>query len=130
MGLRERVQQAVEGPVGESDRLLSDLQSADVETKLSILISGWGRGVSAALEELAVAIDDLQKRTSTATPDPATRGPADEQQTPESAAERTSKQADLTDLDEEQLIEKARRSSEETAEVRKEAAQVRRDLQQ
>jgi hypothetical protein len=50
MGLRERVQQAIAGPVGESERLLNDLPSADAETKLSILVSGWGRGLSAALE--------------------------------------------------------------------------------
>ena len=57
MGLRERVQQAIAGPVGESERLLNDLPTADAETKLSILVSGWGRGLSAALEELAIAID-------------------------------------------------------------------------
>jgi hypothetical protein len=41
MGLRERVQQAIAGPVGESERL-NDLPTADAQTKLSILVSGWG----------------------------------------------------------------------------------------
>ena len=36
MGLRERVQQAIAGPVGESERLLNDLPTADAETKLKI----------------------------------------------------------------------------------------------
>jgi len=67
MGLRERVQQAIAGPVGESERLLNDLPTADAETKLSILVSGWGRGLSAALEELAIAIDDLQGQRTTET---------------------------------------------------------------
>jgi len=48
MGLRERVQQAIAGPVGESERLLNDLPTADAETKLSILVNGWGRTIGCA----------------------------------------------------------------------------------
>ncbi len=130
MGLRERVQRALEGPVGESERLLTDLPNADAETKLSLLISGWGRGVSAALEELAIAIDELREQRTTARLDPTERGQATEQKQPHAAAGSSSKQAERTGLNEEQLIDEARESSEETAEVRKEAERVRRDLEQ
>src|SRR5439155_17502832 len=74
MGLRQRVRKAIEGPVGQADKLLADLGAADDATKLEILISGWGRGLSAALEELAIAVEDLQARgRPPAEPAPRTR---------------------------------------------------------
>jgi hypothetical protein len=57
-GLRERIREAIAQPVAEAEKLLSELTDVDRETKLSILISGWGRGLAAALEELAIAIDE------------------------------------------------------------------------
>jgi hypothetical protein len=137
MGLRERVQQAIAGPVGESEKLLNDLPTADAETKLSILVSGWGRGLSAALEELAIAIDDLQGQRTTETP--AATPPSKQAETP--AATPPSKQAeetsseptertDLTNADEAQLIDEARKSREETADAREKAKQARRQLEQ
>ena len=125
MGLRERVQQAIAGPVGESERLLNDLPTADAETKLSILVSGWGRGLSAALEELAIAIDDLQGQRTTETP-AATPPSGQAEETSSEPAERT----DLTNADEAQLIEEARKSREETADAREKAKQARRRLEQ
>jgi hypothetical protein len=132
MGLRERVQQAIEAPVGRAESLLDDVQDADVETKLSILINGWCRGVSAVLEELAIAIDDLSQPASPAlpaAPAPVTAPDAREQRSPQSA-ERPRKHSVSGDVDEEGLIAEARRSSEETAEIRKEGEQVRRSLEQ
>ena len=125
MGLRERVQQAIAGPVGESERLLNDLPTADAETKLSILVSGWGRGLSAALEELAIAIDDLQGQRTTETPT-ATPPSGQAEETSSEPAERT----DLTNADEAQLIDEARKSREETADAREKAKQARRRLEQ
>jgi hypothetical protein len=125
MGLRERVQQAIAGPVGESERLLNDLPTADAETKLSILVSGWGRGLSAALEELAIAIDDLQGQRTTETP--ATTPPS--KQAEETSSEPTER-TDLTNADEAQLIDEARKSREETADAREKAKQARRQLEQ
>jgi len=125
MGLRERVQQAIAGPVGESERLLNDLPTADAETKLSILVSGWGRGLSAALEELAIAIHDLQGQRTTKTP-AATPPSRQAEETSSGPAERT----DLTDADEAQLIDEARKSREETADAREKAKQARRRLEQ
>src|SRR6266508_1956648 len=37
--MRERVRQAIAGPVAEAEKLLADLQDADADTRLSIL---WG----------------------------------------------------------------------------------------
>jgi hypothetical protein len=130
MGLRERVQQAVEGPVRESERLLLDVQEADAETRLSILINGWCRGVSAALEELAIAIDDLRERRSGPAADATPGGEPAEPTPPEAAAASGPEGVDLTDLDEERLADEARKSSEETAALRREAEQIRRDLEQ
>ncbi len=125
MGLRERVEQAIAGPVGESERLLNDLPSADAETKFSILVNGWGRGLSAALEELAIAIDDLQGQRTTETP-AATPPSGQTEETSSEPAERT----DLTNADEAQLIDEARKSREETADAREKAKQARRRLEQ
>jgi hypothetical protein len=125
MGLRERIQQAIAGPVGESERLLNDLPTADAETKLSILVSGWGRGLSAALEELAIAIDDLQGQRTTETP-AATPPSGQAEETSSEPAERT----DLANADEAQLIDEASKSREETADAREKAKQARRRLEQ
>ncbi len=125
MGLRERVQQAIAGPVGESERLLNDLPTADAETKLSILVNGWGRGLSAALEELAIAIDDLQGQRTTET-HAATPPSGQTEETSSEPTERT----DLTNADEAQLIDEARKSREETADAREKGKQARRQLEQ
>jgi hypothetical protein len=63
MSLRDRVHKAIEGPVGQADKLLAEFEGADA-AKLEIVIGGWGRGIAAALEELAIAIDDLAQGRS------------------------------------------------------------------
>ena len=123
MGLRERVQQAITEPVSESERLLDQLESSDLEAKLSILISGWGRG-------LAVALDDLRNQRSSATPAPPLERQVGEEQSADSAPTSGATQTDSQVLDEQQLIERAKKSSEETAALGAETEEVRRDLEQ
>jgi hypothetical protein len=60
MGLRERVQQAISSPVSEAEKLLAEAQHADAHERLSILVSGWFRGIAAALEEVALDVDALR----------------------------------------------------------------------
>jgi hypothetical protein len=126
-GLRERIRQAIEAPVGEAEKLLSELQDADAETRLSILISGWGRGLAGALEELAIAVDELRREAdrepAEPSPPPAVEEPAASEQT------ATEEQAADTDLDDEHLRDEARRSREDTAELQKETEQARRELE-
>lgn len=100
-GLRARIRRAIQEPVDRSAKLLDELQDGDDHTKLSILISGWGRGLAAGLEELAVAVEEHQGK-------PTTSGSA------------SPRRADLAGADEEQLLDEARRSLDETAEAREE----------
>jgi hypothetical protein len=58
---RERVARAIEGPVEEAAKLLAELTDTDAHTRLTIAIDGWGRGLAAGLEELAVAVDELHR---------------------------------------------------------------------
>src|SRR5438046_1018307 len=101
--LRERIHEELEAPVEDAERLLSELTSADSETKLSILISGWGRALAAALEELAVAIDELRGTSELPTPEPAPVEPA-QQSKSEERSERSDR-AEAADLGEAQLID-------------------------
>jgi hypothetical protein len=129
-GLRERVRRAIAGPVAESEKLLADLQDADAKTSLSILVSGWFRGVAAALEELAIAVDSLLEQPP-AEATVATRPSAESQDAPSQASPtKTPERVDLTDTDEERLIDAATKSREETAKLQKEAEQARRRLEQ
>src|ERR671937_1148991 len=70
-GLRERIRRAIEAPVDESQKLLSELKDASPETQLSLLISGWARGLAAGMEELAIAVDELLEREGRAHREPA-----------------------------------------------------------
>ena len=49
MGLGERVRQAIERPVEESEKLLAELGEADAATRLPLLLSGWFRGLGAPI---------------------------------------------------------------------------------
>jgi hypothetical protein len=60
MAERERVKTAIEAPVAEAAKLLDESRGSDVETRLAMLIDGWGRGLAAGLEELAIAVGDLR----------------------------------------------------------------------
>jgi hypothetical protein len=128
--LRERVHRAVAGPVTEAEKLLAELPDAPVETTLPILVSGWGRGLAAGLEELASAVGAVQHPQADL-PQPAQQQPsrvdaADAPQPPSKDSERR----DLDEAGVERLTEEARRSREETAEASREADEARRDLGQ
>jgi hypothetical protein len=127
-GLRERIRQAIEAPVEEAEKLLTELKHADSETRLSILISGWSRGLAAALEELAIAVDELQRPGSRATTE--TSPPSDAQErVPQAVTEEQAAHVELEASGEERLLDEARRSREETAELQKQSEQARRELE-
>ena len=129
MGQRERVRQAIEAPVSEANKLLEDLQNADSETRMSILISGWGRGLAAGLEELAIAFDELQQQNADtmSVPTGATRPQSAAAQ--QAASEDRSPQVELEGASEAQLADEAKRSREETAELRKASEEARRGFE-
>jgi hypothetical protein len=128
-GLRERIRLAIEAPVAEAEKLLTELKGADSETRLSILISGWSRGLASALEELAIAVDELQHpgRRAKAETSPATA--AEEAVSEQAATEEQATHADLEEAGDERLIDEARRSREQTAELQKQTEQARRELE-
>ena len=64
MAERERVKRAIEAPVADAAKLLEESRAADAETRLAMLIDGWGRGLAAGLEELAIAMTDLRRARS------------------------------------------------------------------
>ena len=119
MGLRERIRRAIQEPVDEAEKLLDELQDADGETKLSILISSWGRGLAAGLEELAIAIDEQpQPQPATAAAESPRSEPTPGDVQTREPEEREDASADHTPANEEQLLEEAKQSREKTAEVR------------
>ena len=125
-GLRERIRLAIEGPVGEAEKLLNDLKDADSETRLTILISGWSRGLASALEELAIAVDEVYPGPrATAEPKPPTA--AEEAVAEQAAAEEQAAHADIEEAGDERLLEEARRSRDQTAELQKQTEEARRE---
>jgi hypothetical protein len=127
-GLRQRIRQAIEMPVGEAEKLLNDLKDADSETRLTILISGWSRGLASALEELAIAVDELHQPGKRAIAEPSP--PAAEEAVPEQTA--TPEQAahtDVAEVDDDRLLDEARRSRQQTAELQEQTEQARRELE-
>jgi hypothetical protein len=127
--LRERIQLAIEAPVTEAEKLLNELKDADSETRLSILISGWSRGLASALEELAIAVDELQQR---GLGEEAETGPpiaAEEAVVKQAATEEQATHADREEAGDERFIDEARRSREQTAELQKQAEQARHELE-
>ena len=114
--LRERIHKALEAPVDEAEKLLGELTDADTGTKLSILISGWGRGLAAALEELAIAVDELRQ----AAVPPAT----------ESAPPTAPEAEPLPEPTDEEFLDDAAKSREATAKLRQESEQARQELEQ
>jgi hypothetical protein len=130
-GLRERIRQAIEGPVGESQKVLGELKAASTETRLSILISGWGRGLAAGLEELAIAVDELLETELRTRRGPTTSTAADERPSePVPEEEQTEDSAPTSSAGdgEKQLRERAKESREQTAKLREESEQLRNDL--
>ena len=128
MGQRERVRRAVVGPVGEAEKILAEAGNTTSETKLSILISGWGRGLAAGLEELALAIAELQRERpdTRAETGPTTPAPKVDRQVSGGAE---SKHVDLADASDDQLLEEAKRSREQTVAAQREIEDARRELE-
>jgi hypothetical protein len=128
-GLRERIRLAIEAPVGEAEKLLNELKDADSETRLSILISGWSRGLAGALEELAIAVDELQQSGRRATAETSPPSVPEEAGSEQAATGEQAEHTDLEEAGDERLVDEARRSREQTAELQKEAEQARRELE-
>jgi hypothetical protein len=122
MAERARVQQAIEGSVAEAMNLLDEARGADTETRLIILINGWGRGLSAGLDELALAIEGIRRAGA---PEPMPHRARDERQAEQPEA---SESADVPDdsnreqPDEEQLRARAVDSRAATSSLRAEAS--------
>jgi hypothetical protein len=122
MAERERVQKAIEGPVGEAAKLIDEARGAEAEIRLMMLIDGWGRGLSAGLEELALAIESLRRADSPAqTPHVADSRRSRGQPGGSESTERT-REPEESEADEERLRERAAESRGETAALRKEAS--------
>jgi hypothetical protein len=118
VGLRERVRDSIETPVAEATKLLAESKGADLETRLAMIIDGWGRGLAGALEELAVELDEL--RASRRQPD---ERPGRSSKSDAQAGERESEQDDAGDdepgpSDEQALQQRAAASREATKEMR------------
>jgi hypothetical protein len=128
--VRERVRQAIAGPVEESEKLLANLPDADAKTTLSILVSGWFRGLADGLEELAIAVDGLLARLPVESTPAAEPVAERDEPSPKPREEEPKQRVDLTDADDERLIETARKSREETAKLGKEAERARKRLEQ
>jgi hypothetical protein len=117
MAERERVKKAIEAPVAEAAKLLDESRESDVETRLAMLIDGWGRGLAAALEELAIAMSELRRAPA----GEETSSPAETPQPP-AAAEETEPRRDDEPRTEDELRAAAARSREATAELREQGA--------
>jgi hypothetical protein len=61
MASRERVQAAVTASVEEATENLAELSGASEEARLRTIIDGWGRGLAAGIEELAIALDEVHR---------------------------------------------------------------------
>lgn len=127
MGTRERVLRAIETPVTEADKLLEQLAEPDLATRLSILVSGWGRGLAAGLEEIAVALDELERDKRAEVPGARAKPPKPPDR-PTAREEAAEEPADLAGLSEERLADEAERSRERTAALERETEKARRDL--
>jgi hypothetical protein len=122
---RERVHAAIVDSVDAAERELEELRDSDTETRLSTLISGWARGLAAALEELAVAVDGLEQRLPAPAGDEA---PAPPPSAPREQPKAEPDERDLADASEGQLLEEAKRSRAATAELRQESEDAREEL--
>jgi hypothetical protein len=120
MGLRERIHTAIQSPVEEATKLIDTSEELDEHTRITLLLNGWFRGISAAVEELATAIEELQRSDAKLPrPEPnATETLAPVQRDEPAEQERAQ---DLEDASEAQLLEEARASREETEALRREA---------
>jgi hypothetical protein len=127
MGARERVRDAIAGPVDAAEQELLELEDADTATRLTVLIDGWARGLAGALEELAIAVDELERRLPETT-EAAQEQAAPEVEEPTIESEDRDDGVDLAGADEDELVVEARRSREATAELHEEGEEARRRL--
>jgi hypothetical protein len=115
MAERARVKKAIEAPVDEAAKLLDELPRGDVETRLTILIEGWGRGLAAGLEELAIAVSDLRRAAADhVSPPPQAPQSAREAETRDEAPSGRDNEPRTAD----ELQSEAARSRAETAALR------------
>ncbi|HZT14567.1 MAG TPA: hypothetical protein VFA19_01345 [Gaiellaceae bacterium] len=115
---------AIDAPVTEAVRTLDRSPGTDLEARLSILINGWGRGLAAGLEELAIAVDDLRRRREPTVEGPASE-PPEEPPDPE-APGAPQEEPPREEEDEDRLRERAARSRDATEALREESSQERR----
>jgi hypothetical protein len=121
MAERERVRSAIEAPVDAAAKLLDESAHADVETRLAMLIDGWGRGLAAGLEELAIAVAELRRAPSVddvRTQPPATHHAPEAETSNEEAIDND----DHVVRSEDELRAEAARSREATAALREESS--------
>jgi hypothetical protein len=124
MGERERIRKAIEGPVEYAEKLLAELQDADPDIRLAALINGWGRGLAAGLEELALAVEDLRTRPER---EPSPVPGQAELRAPEPEGDH-SEPPDLENASEGELRREAERSRDEIAAQREQGEEARREL--
>lgn len=117
MAERERVKRAIEAPVDEAAKLLDESSGAELETRLAMRIDGWGRGLAAGLEELAVTLAELRRAAAPDKPHepPSTPGPSPRD---DGGAEV---EAEHEVRSEEELRAEAARSREATTALRQES---------
>lgn len=121
MGVRERVQRAIESPVAEAERLLAEARNAKRSERLTILMTGWFRGIAGALDELAIELDAVRaEQTQARRPPP----PPEPRVEPPAANERgevaSPEDGDVPDPTLAELAERARASREQTEAIRTE----------
>jgi hypothetical protein len=121
------VRDAIQASVDAAEQELRELQDADTETRLTVLIDGWARGLAAALEELAVAVDELERREATTTAPEEDTAPVVD--APSREPDERPEDLDLAGADEDRLAEEARRSRAATAELQEEGEEARRELE-
>jgi hypothetical protein len=112
--------------VSEAVSLLDQSHGADIETRLMMLINGWGRGLAAGLEELALGIEDLRAAGASTLPAERETGlPAPEPRAAADAKERDGQTR--AEGDEDRLRARAAESRRQTAALRDEASELRAD---
>ena len=123
MHARQRVHEAVEAAVREAADL-AERSNAGGEDRLRILVDGWGRALSAALEELAVSLDELQRLVRPSEPEPepapAPPRPASPAEPVEGSPPPAPDKGEGEDENEEQLRARAAVSRAETKALREE----------
>jgi hypothetical protein len=122
---RERVRAAIDASVDAASRLREETPETEIEARLLAVIDGWGRGLAAGLEELAVAVEELRRLAR----EPGEATPAPERQPAETAtddnAERGADERDEADREPatvEQLNARAAASLQETRTLRRQAS--------